>query len=66
MRSRSLRITVPKRIAAFRKRSTQKVMIVISILSSYSTTASGQMQDESAPVSLSLFFVVLLIRKDFS
>ena len=26
----------------------------------------GQMQDESAPVSLSLFFVVLLIRKDFS
>ena len=27
---------------------------------------TGQMQDESAPVSLSLFFVVLLIRKDFS
>ena len=27
---------------------------------------NGQMQDESAPVSLSLFFVVLLIRKGFS
>lgn len=27
---------------------------------------NGQMQDESAPVGLNLFFVVLLIRKDFS
>ncbi len=41
-------------------------MLLSSMAENNLSVTKGQMQDESAPVSLDLFFVVLLIRKDFS